>query len=189
MNQMDSWRTQRLQLDALTPDDAVDLFAYRSDARVARYQGWVPANVEEARAFIAAQRSAPLREPGAWKQLAIRTLHEGRLVGDIGLHFPEDDHGSFEFGVSLRPGAQGQGFAHEAVVHVLAWVFGPWGIRRTVASVDPRNTASMALLQRLGFRQEAHHRESYLLRGEWVDDCVFAMLAAEWMARGDPAGR
>jgi len=32
----------------------------------------------------------------------------------------------------------------------------------------------------LGMRQEAHHVESYLFRGEWVDDVVFALLAREW---------
>jgi RimJ/RimL family protein N-acetyltransferase len=31
-------------------------------------------------------------------------------------------------------------------------------------------------------RQEAHFRESLRLRGEWVDDVVFAMLAREWKA-------
>ncbi len=62
------------------------------------------------------------------------------------------------------------------------WLFGERDMRRIVASVDPRNDASMAMLGRLGMRQEAHFREAYLLRGEWVDDVVFAMLAREWAA-------
>jgi hypothetical protein len=59
-------------------------------------------------------------------------------------------------------------------------VFGELGRHRIHASVDPRNLASMTMLRALGMRQEAHHRESLWLRGEWVDDVIFAMLASEW---------
>jgi RimJ/RimL family protein N-acetyltransferase len=46
--------------------------------------------------------------------------------------------------------------------------------------VDPRNRASVALLARVGTRQEAHFRRSRWLRGERVDDLVFAILESEW---------
>lgn len=52
------------------------------------------------------------------------------------------------------------------------------------ASTDPRNVASAALLRSLGMCQEAHFRESLQLRGEWVDDVVFALLAREWSSNG-----
>jgi RimJ/RimL family protein N-acetyltransferase len=48
------------------------------------------------------------------------------------------------------------------------------------ASVDPRNHASIALLRRVGMRQEAHFRQSLWWRGEWVDDVIFAVLQSEW---------
>jgi RimJ/RimL family protein N-acetyltransferase len=48
------------------------------------------------------------------------------------------------------------------------------------ASVDPRNQPSVALLEKVGMRQEAHFRQSLFWRGEWVDDIVFAMLRSEW---------
>jgi RimJ/RimL family protein N-acetyltransferase len=38
----------------------------------------------------------------------------------------------------------------------------------------------MQLMQRVGFRQEAHHIRSYPFRGRMVDDIVFALLAEEW---------
>jgi RimJ/RimL family protein N-acetyltransferase len=42
------------------------------------------------------------------------------------------------------------------------------------------------MLRGLGMRQEAHHRESLWLQGEWVDDVIFAVLAQEWQgARGE----
>ena len=52
--------------------------------------------------------------------------------------------------------------------------------RRIIASVDPRNTVSIRLIERIGFRKEAHFKESYYLRGEWVDDLIYAKLKEEW---------
>ena len=47
----------------------------------------------------------------------------------------------------------------------------------------------MALLRRVGMRQEAHFRESLWFKGEWADDVVFAILQSEWMGspqKGSP---
>lgn len=63
---------------------------------------------------------------------------------------------------------------------MIGYLLGPVQKHRVFASVDPRNTRSLALLERVGMRQEAHFRESLWFKGEWVDDVVFAILAAEW---------
>jgi RimJ/RimL family protein N-acetyltransferase len=169
--------TPRLSIDALRPADAEALFAYRSDPAVARYQGWRPASVGEARAFIAAQ-TGPVR--GQWFQRAIRLRDDGGLVGDLGVCPPATPGDTAEFGISLRPDRQGRGYAREALCALFEHGFGVLGWRRIHASVDPRNAPSMALLRALGMRQEAHFRESLYLHGEWVDDVVFAILAREW---------
>jgi RimJ/RimL family protein N-acetyltransferase len=171
--------TARLRIDALRPADAEALFACRADPAVARYQGWRPADVAAARAFIAAQ---PLKPEHGWFQRAIRLREDGTLIGDLGVNLPEEACDSVEFGVSIAPVVQGRGYAGEAMRAVFDHVFGPLGRHRVHASVDPRNLACMALLRALGMRQEAHHRESLWLRGEWVDDAIFALLAREWRA-------
>jgi RimJ/RimL family protein N-acetyltransferase len=173
--------TTRLRLDRLGAADAPLLFAYRGDDAVARYQGWKPADLAAAQTFIAEQSLLAFRTPDSWCQLAIRDKVTGELFGDFGVHFPASTDDPIEFGLSLRPDRQGQGFAREAMAAVLDLAFGDWGYRRAVGSVDPRNVSSMALLRSLGFRQEAHHVESYFFRGEWVDDVIFALLAREWV--------
>ena len=172
--------TARLRLDRLVAADAPALYAYRGDDAVARYQGWKPADVAAADAFIADQARLAFGTADSWCQLAIRDKTTGELLGDVGVHFPVSTDEPIEFGLSLRPERQGQGFAREAMVTLLDLAFGEWSYRRAVGSVDPRNVSSMALLRSLGFRQEAHHVESYFFRGEWADDVIFAMLAREW---------
>ena len=177
--------TARLRVDALRPADAEALFACRADPAVARYQGWCPADVAAARAFIDAQ---PLQPAHGWFQRAIRLREDGRLIGDLGVNLPEAAGDSVEFGISIVPARQGHGYAGEAVRALFDHVFGQLGRHRIHASVDPRNLACMALLRGLGMRQEAHHRESLWLRGEWVDDVIFALLAREWRASGRHRG-
>lgn len=171
--------TARLQIDALRPADAEGLFACRADPDVARYQGWCPADLAAVRDFIEAQPHSPSH---GWFQRAIRLREGGVMVGDLGVCLPEDPHDAVEFGVSIAPSRQGRGYSSETVRGLFGFVFAQRGCHRVRASVDPRNLASMAMLRALGMRQEAHHRESLWLKGEWVDDVIFAMLDHEWRA-------
>ncbi|MEZ5966932.1 MAG: GNAT family protein [Planctomycetota bacterium] len=72
------------------------------------------------------------------------------------------------------------GYGTEAVRGALDCLLGRLCKHRVFASVDPRNAASISLLRRVGMRQEAHFRQSLWMRGEWVDDVVFAILKSEW---------
>ncbi len=180
--------TARLQFDTLRPEDAEALFRYRADPVVARYQGWCPASVSEAREFIAAQQTLTLDTAGSWVQQALRLPTDGTLIGDLGVHIPARREESVEFGVTIAPQHQRHGYASEAARGLFTHVFGPMDRHRVHASVDPRNLASMAMLRGLGMRQEAHHRQSLWFHGEWVDDVVFAILGEEWRAfRTGPA--
>ncbi|MGN6281076.1 GNAT family N-acetyltransferase [Frateuria sp.] len=171
--------TDRLLLDRLHPDDAQALYACRANPAVARFQGWRPESVAAARAFIDTQADPAA---GLWFQRAIRLRDSHALIGDLGVCLPDTPGDSVEFGISLAPAHQGHGYAREALHAVFHQGFDVLGWRRIHASVDPRNTACMALLQALGMHQEAHFRESLWLHGEWVDDVVFAILAREWQA-------
>lgn len=170
--------TARLRLDALRREDAAALFAYRADPAVSRYQGWCPASPGEAVRFIERQRTEVFDTPASWFQFALRLRDTGELVGDLGLHFVDAD--TVEFGVTLSPAHQGRGLAAEAVHAVLALVFDELKRHRVIASLDPRNLACARLLERLGLRKEAQHRESVCDGEGWADDAVYAMLAREW---------
>jgi RimJ/RimL family protein N-acetyltransferase len=172
--------TLRLRLDALREDDAEELFRYRSNPVVARYQGWRPTRQTEALDFIRTQRQWSPNTRGDWVQRAIRLADQDTLIGDIGLHIPVDHQDSYEFGITIAPEQQGNGYAYEAARGLFDYLFETFDARRIHASIDPRNHASEALLRSLGMRQEAHFRERFLLHDEWVDDVIFAILAREW---------
>jgi len=175
--------TERLVLRALRADDAETMFAYRSHPEVMRYQGWDPESLADVREFIAEHAGYEAYEPGSWRQFAIALRSDDTMIGDCGVHVPEDKPEQAEFGITLAPAYQGHGYASEALRALLHLVFDTLGKHRAFASVDPRNLASLALFERAGFRKEAHHVESLWLMGEWVDDVILALLAREWRAQ------
>ncbi len=175
--------TDRLVLRPLVPADAEAMFAYRAHPDVSRYQNWAPAGVEEIRAFIRELEGQEPGQPGVWYQVGLARKDSGELAGDIGIHVSATDARQAEFGITLAPAFQGQGLASEALHALFGYLFSELGLHRVTGSVDPRNTASMALLTRAGMRREGHHVASCWTKGEWTDDAVFALLAREWEER------
>jgi len=173
-------QTDRLVLRLLRPDDAEDVFRYRSDPEISRYQSWDPERVSEVAQFIEQMVATELDTPGTWFQLAICARESDELVGDLGLHFPEGHDHEVEIGVTLASQHHGRGFATEALRAAFGFVFDSLGKHRVFGSVDPRNTASLRMMERVGMRREAHFRESLWFKGEWADDVIYAMLRREW---------
>jgi RimJ/RimL family protein N-acetyltransferase len=175
--------TERLVLGPLLSHDAPRLFEYRSAPAVCRYQFWEPRSAHEAEEFIESSRSDSFETPDVWHQLAIRLQAQDLLVGDVGVHFPGDAPLQAEFGITLAPEFQGQGLAREAILGLLDHLFTTRSRHRVFASVDPRNGPSVALLERVGMRREAHFHQSLWFKGEWADDLVYALLDWEWRER------
>lgn len=177
-------RTERLLLTRLESDDAVPFHRYRSDPEVGRYQTWKTVTLEEARQFIRNQQRIAFDTPDTWFQFAIRTRGSVGLIGDLGVRFPQADTRQVEIGITVAPGHQRRGYGVEGVRGILDFLLGERNKHRVFASVDPRNMASIALLRRVGMRQEAHFRQSLWNKDAWEDDLIFAILGSEWI-RGE----
>jgi RimJ/RimL family protein N-acetyltransferase len=175
--------TERLILRRLRTGDAEPMFQYRSNPVVAKYQDWIPDSVEQTREFINSTSGIELDTPDTWFQLALVHRDSDRLIGDCGLHFFSSERRQAEIGITLATACQRQGYASEAVQAVLAFLFVELGKHRVFASVDPRNSAAIALFERVGMRKEAHFVENLWWKGMWVDDVIFAMLEREWRSR------
>ncbi len=174
-------KTERLVLRILELKDKEVFLAYRGNPAVVQFQTWDPPSLQEVERFIQQNLAVIPNTPNTWLQLGI-TLHNDQLIGDIGLHFLEDG-AQMEIGYTLAPEHQGQGYAFEAVKAILGYLFGQLEKHRITASVDPENVRSRRLLEKLGFRQEGFFIQSILIRGEWCDDVVYAMLAEEWKTK------
>lgn len=80
-----------------------------------------------------------------------------------------------------------QGYASEGVVLCLGRAFGALGLHRVEANVIPTNHASLALVRRVGFRDEGYSLRYLQIAGQWADHTRWAMTIEDWQARGDAA--
>ncbi len=85
-------------------------------------------------------------------------------------------------GYVFDPDHHGNGYATEAAAALLRVGFEGLGLHRIIARIDARNSASAAVLRRIGMRQEAHLLENEWFKGEWTDELDFAVLEDEWRA-------
>jgi len=178
--------TARLRLRPFTLDDLDALHAIQSRPDVARYLYWGPRSRDEVYEALAARaRRTTLEAAGDTLVLAMERRDSGALIGDVNLHWLSAEHQQGEIGFVLHPDHHGQGFAREAAMEMLRLGFDGLGLRRIIGRCDARNDASARLMERLGMRREAHFRQNELFKGEWGDEYVYAMLAAEWTARDD----
>jgi RimJ/RimL family protein N-acetyltransferase len=140
-------------LRALRDDDLAAFLGYRSDAQVARYQGWWPMDETKARTFLREQgASAHIDSAGHWLQLAIADAFTDALVGDLGVWMLNDSTEA-ELGITIAPTSQGMGVGRSAMRAALALLFADAAVTRVRANADARNTPSRRMLVAAGFRE------------------------------------
>jgi RimJ/RimL family protein N-acetyltransferase len=144
---------------------------------VARFQSWdSPLTIEEARYAVGSYAAGDPEQPG-WFQYAIAL--DDVLIGDIGVNlFP--NRMQAEIGFTLAAAFQGRGYATETVGAVVRHLLTTRRLRRLSAECDARNTASARLLERVGFQREGLRRQHTWIKGEWTDDLLFGLLAADY---------
>jgi len=173
--------TERLALRRIRISDAESIFKYRSNPQIYKFQGWKPQTVEEVKEFISEKVAKIPNIPDTWYQLGIFLKETDELVGDIGIHFIDSDNLQTEIGFTLSLEHQCRGYATEAIITVIDYLFNNLKKHRIIASVDPRNIKSIALLERIQMRKEAHFKKSFWFDNEWADDVIYAILKEEWI--------
>ena len=129
-----------------------------------------------------------LRRPTAVGYL-VRRIDTGALAGFVNVN---DIAGGALCSASLGYAAftphERQGFMREGVGLVLDQAFGPLGLHRVEANVQPGNDLSAALVRALGFRMEGFSPRFLYVAGDWRDHMRWALLGSEWLAREAAAG-
>jgi RimJ/RimL family protein N-acetyltransferase len=176
--------TDRLILRPYILDDLDDLYEIQSRPEVTRYLYWGARDQEEVRESLEKKiRDSVLGDEGDALTLAVVLPETGTVIGDVLLVWVSRRHRQGEVGYIFHPDHGGRGYATEAAEVVLRLGFEELGLHRIVGRLDGRNTASARVLERLGLRREAHFVQNELVKGEWTDEVVYAMLADEWRAR------
>ena len=181
-----SLESERLLLRRFTEADVIPFLAYLNDPLVARYQTWESYTEQQAREVIEQQKNLEPGVPGKWFTFAVESKEEGLLIGHVALKM--QDHQQAEIGFTFARAYHGKGLAFEATGKILDYLFTELGLHRVIAIADCENERSVALLKRLGMRQEGHFIQNIWFKGKWGDEYLYAILREEWL-RSRPTDR
>jgi [ribosomal protein S5]-alanine N-acetyltransferase len=172
-------RSTGLILRALDGSDVTALYEIFSDPEVMRY--WSSSPLDSIQA--AANLLDKIHEGFADRRLfqwGIADSDNGTVIGTCTLLHFEHAHRRCEVGFALARKRWGRGEASRAVAAVLEFAFDVLDLHRLEADVDPRNSRSLRLLERLGFQREGVLRERYQVNGELQDTAFLGLLRSDW---------
>ena len=178
---MVEFETDRLRIRRFRMDEAEAMAGYRSDPEVSRWVPWSPPYpVEKARELIGTAGARAGLERGAWSLMAIERRVDGALIGDCVVKLNGEDGQQALVGYVVDRAHHGHGYATEVVRGLVGVLFETHRLHRLSAYVCEENRVSQHVLEKVGFRREAHFVEGLLLKGAWVSEFLYAILRCEW---------
>lgn len=170
MTRLDQLQTARLTLRRATETDLPAMHAIFSIPEAMRY--WSTPEHEslaETEVWMARMIAA---DPATSDDFLIE--HQGQIIGKAGAwNLPE-------VGFILHPAHWRKGIVAEAMSAVIPYLFETHAIPDLTAEADPRNAASIGLLQRLGFRETHRAERTMQWRDEWCDSVYLALPRHDW---------
>lgn len=173
--------TERLRIRNLEDADLDDFFDYRSNPEVTKYQGFDVFTIEQSVEFISQQKNKKFGFPGQWVQYGIENKNTGHVIGDCAIKLDQYDSRLAEIGITISHKQQRNGYAKEALIGILNFLFNLEDFHRVTEIVDVENEASIKLLESIGFKKEGHFIENIFFKGKWGSEYQYAMLKKDWL--------
>ncbi|KAI8831203.1 hypothetical protein BJ741DRAFT_668021 [Chytriomyces cf. hyalinus JEL632] len=162
--------TKNLLLRKYSATDTPFIHSCMSNPQVMTYWSTLPhTDLSQTNAWVATVLKEGPNNVNGILDFIMHHKSTNQAIGKIGIYQPLLKDGSGEVGYFLHPEFWGQGLMKEAMQAFLEYVFE--GKEATVikADVDPRNAASMRLLENVGFVETAREERTLLVGEEWVD--------------------
>lgn len=110
----------------------------------------------------------------------IEEIQTNKVIGTCGYLNYEKEHNRIEIGYDLNPDYWGKGVMQEALSAIIHFAFTSMGINKIEAKIEPENTASIKLLEKLNFSQEGLLRQHEFEKGKYVDLVIFSLLKSDY---------
>lgn len=168
-------KTRRLTLRPMLESDFEAYCEYALDPDVMKYIMPI-GTIEEVKEHFDGYADDWTAEDGKWMGLAVELVETGNLIGDIGFRYKSKEHLQIEIGYKFHQSFHGKGFGSEAMDAFVAYINQHWDFHKLVAYCDPRNTASLKLMERYGMKKEGLFKEHFKFGDEWQDELAYGVL-------------
>lgn len=170
---MNTLETERLILRMWREEDFEEYARICADPEVMRYIGGKPySRLEAWRHMAYLVGHWQLRGYGHW---AVEEKASGRLIGRLGLQYPEGWPGC-EVGWTLARECWGRGYATEGGRRALEYAFTEMGREHVISLIHPENSASIKVALKLGEKIEG--RTEVL----GIDVLIYGISRDAWQA-------
>jgi RimJ/RimL family protein N-acetyltransferase len=169
---------QKVTLRALRLDDAESLLTMLTTEEVTRFVSPPPTTLEGFRRFI--QWTHQEQAAGRYVCFAVVPHGMDTAVGIFQVRSLEPGFRTAEWGFILGSAFWGTGMFIDGAREIVDFAFETLGVHRLEARAAVRNGRGNGALRKLGAVQEGVLRRSFLRRGEYLDQVLWAILDDEW---------
>lgn len=159
-------KTERTNLVWIAANERVFIHRLYSDPQVQQFRGAAMfSNVTQAEVQIWQWRKLFADRNGIRWGILHREAQQ--LIGTAGIKHIEAEHRRGEISYELIPGWWNRGIMTEVLDKICGYALDELGLHTITANIDPRHDASRRVLEKLGFKNEAHFRENWWHEGWW----------------------
>lgn len=156
------FETKQLEFRPFSSDDIVGFYDLNKNAEVIKYTGDKPFfNHAEVKQFIDNYNHYERHGYGRW---SLYLKSSGEYIGFSGLKF-SDKNQETDIGFRIMQKHWGKGYATESAIEGLRIAFCEFNLNKVVARAMQKNTASHAVIKKLGMTQEKTFTED---KNHWV---------------------
>lgn len=168
-------KTERLTLRDIRVTDAQSIFAMRSSGRVNQFIARQSmGSLEDSIKLIERTRLAYENKQAIGWAGILRDSNE--IVGTCGFNQIDLPNSRAEIGGELSVDYWGKNVAIEAVVGIIKFGIGTMQLHTIEAKVSPENRGAIFLLEKIGFKKEAHYVDRIFFNNTYSDMAVYTLI-------------
>ncbi|GAA0773746.1 GNAT family N-acetyltransferase [Clostridium subterminale] len=171
--------SERLIFREVNSEDVEEVFKIYSDPEVAKYDWFTPINTKDDALSIinCYKKEFENKEEITW---GMARKNDNKIIGYCNLGSFDDDSIRSEIGYGFNRDEWNKGYATEAIKVLVKFGFDVMNFHRIEATVTLGNDASIKALKKANFIQEGIFRERTVMKGEFVDDVILAILKKDY---------
>jgi len=155
------------------------LHKMRTDAAIMEYMDTeIPKTINDTQKKIEQELDSFSKDESVYWAMALKETNE--MIGGAGYWRIIKEHFRAEIGYQLMPEYWRKGYSLEALKAVIQFGFEKMGLHSIEANVNPKNTPSIKILEKLGFIQEAYFKENFYFDGKFLDSAIFSLIVSNW---------
>jgi RimJ/RimL family protein N-acetyltransferase len=161
----------RVDLKPFTLEDQEFLYMWNNDPEyTGKYEPQEQVTRDELKEWLLADKPS--------QHWYIIQTKKGRRVGQLVAREKTDD--TIQIGYRVTPPARNKGYCTAAVKTIVNHIFSDMTIQRITAEANPRNRASIRVLEKAGFTKTGYKEKAVEINGVWMDGAVYMLKKSDW---------